>query len=479
MALDRRSFLKRGAVSAAALGTAVGPFAGLTARAANGGGKWAAQNGGYGPLVPVDEADGNGVLLHLPEGFQYRLLSRIGTPMSDGYPTPARSDGMAAFNYKGRTRLVRNHEVLFEVPAIGPQDKAYDRRTGGGTTTVEVTKDNKVAGSWVSLNGTSSNCAGGATPWGTWITCEETTNGPDANRTFLGRTINVEQKHGYLFEVPASAGPGELEQGEPIRAAGRFAHEAVAVDPASGIVYQTEDDFAYASGFWRYIPPSNPFQDKRVADGGRLQVLAVKGRPRYDTTRDQQVGVPLPVEWVDIEDPDPALPQGITNDPATRWVFEREAQPKGATGFSRLEGIDYFNRQIFFVSTQGGGPPFFRKSGYGQGWGQVWVYDIRSETLTLLFESPSQAVLDMPDNITMSPRRKSVLLCEDSSGANYLRGLTQDGQLFDFALNAYPGATGDEFAGSTFSPDTQTLFVNLQATGVTFAIWGPWERGLL
>lgn len=478
MALDRRSFLKRGVISTAALGTAVGPFAGLTARAANGGGKWAAANGGYGALGPVEEADGAGVLLHLPEGFQYRVLSRIGTTMSDGYPTPARSDGMAAFNHRGRTRLVRNHEVLFQVPAFGPHDKAYDKKTGGGTTTVEVTRDNRVAGSWVSLNGTSANCAGGATPWGSWITCEETTNGPDANRTFLGTTINIEQKHGYLFEVPASRDAGELEQGEPIRSAGRFAHEAVAVDPASGAIYQTEDDFAYASGLWRYLPPNNPFQDKRVADGGRLQILAIKGQPNYDTTMNQTVGVPLPVEWVDIEDPDPAFPQGIANDPAARMVY-LEGESKGAAGFSRLEGIDYFNRQIFFVSTQGGGPPFAPKSGYGQGWGQVWVYDIRSETLTLLFESPSQAVLDMPDNITMTPRRKAVLLCEDSSGANYLRGLTQDGQLFDFCLNAYPGQTGDEFAGSTFGPDGHTLFVNLQATGVTFAIWGPWQKGLL
>jgi secreted PhoX family phosphatase len=477
MALDRKSFLKRGVVSAAALGTAVGPFAGLTARAANGG-KFAAQNGGYGPLVPIGEIDTEEVLLHLPEGFQYRVLSRIGEEMSDGVPTPARSDGMAAFHYRGRTRLVRNHEVLFQNPAFGPADKAYDTRSGGGTTTLEIARDRTLAGSWVSLNGTNANCAGGATPWESWITCEETTNGPDANRTFIGTTIDLEAKHGYLFEVPASRGAGELVEGEPIRSAGRFAHEAISVDPASGIVYQTEDDFAYASGFWRYLPPNNPFKDKRVADGGRLQILKVKGQPNYDTTQNQQVGVPLPVEWVDIEDPDPTFPQGIENDPAARLVY-LEGEAKGAAGFSRLEGIDYFNRRIFFVSTQGGGPPFSPKGGYGQGWGQVWVYDIRSETLTLLFESPSQAVLDMPDNITMTPRRKSVLLCEDSSGANYLRGLTQDGLLFDFALNAYPGATGDEFAGSTFSPDTQTLFVNLQATGVTFAIWGPWERGLL
>ena len=478
MALDRRSFLKRGVVGAAAMGTAVGPFAGLTARASNGGGKWAEGNGGYGPLVPVEEADGGGVLLHLPEGFEYRRLSTIGTPMSDGVPTPARSDGMAAFSHSGGgTRLIRNHEVLFQNPAFGPLDKAYDKRSGGGTTTLDVTRDRKLAGSWVSLNGTNANCAGGATPWNSWITCEETTNGPDANRTFVGTTIDLEQKHGYLFEVPAKRGLGELQKGEPIRSAGRFAHEAIAVDPASGTIYQTEDDFTYASGFWRYLPPNNPHKDKRVEDGGRLQILKVKGQPNYDTTKNQTVGVALPVEWVDIEDPDPVFPNGIENDPAARLVY-LEGEAKGAAGFSRLEGIDYFNRQIFFVSTQGGGPPFSPKGGHGQGWGQVWVYDIRSETLTLLFESPSQAVLDMPDNVTISPRRKSLLLCEDSSGANYLRGLTQDGKLFDFCLNAYPGATGDEFAGSTFGPD-KTLYVNLQATGVTFAIWGPWYKGLL
>jgi secreted PhoX family phosphatase len=479
MGLDRRSFLKRGAVSAAALGTAVGPFAGLAARASNGGTKFAAKNGGYGPLLPIGEADTGEVLLHLPAGFEYRVLSRIGTPMSDGFPTPARSDGMAAFNWMGHTRLVRNHEILFEVPAFGPADKAYDKKTGGGTTTLEVNKDRTVAGSWVSLNGTSSNCAGGATPWKTWITCEETTNGPDANRTFVGTTINIEQKHGYLFEVSSRRGLGELEKGEPIRSAGRFPHEAIAVDPASGAIYQTEDDFAYASGFWRYLPPNNPFKDKRVEDGGRLQILTVKDRPNADLSRNQQVGVPLPVKWVDIEDPDPTFPQGIENDPAARLVY-LEGEAKGAAKFSRLEGIDYFNGKIILVSTQGGGPPFVGRpptGGFGDGWGQVWAYDVRAETVTLLFESPSQAVLDMPDNVTVSLHGKSLLLCEDSSGANYLRGLTNDGQLFDFCLNAYPGATGDEFAGSTFNK--QTLFVNLQATGVTFAIWGPWHKGAL
>jgi secreted PhoX family phosphatase len=110
----------------------------------------------------------------------------------------------------------------------------------------------------------------------------------------------------------------------------------------------------------------------------------------------------------------------------------------------------------------------------------VWAYDTRSEKLRLVYQSPGKETFDFPDNITVS-NRGTLVVCEDSNQDNYVRGLNKGGQLWDIALNRAANANGtprfdDEFAGSTFSPDKATLFVNIQASaGLTFAIWGPWH----
>jgi hypothetical protein len=145
--------------------------------------------------------------------------------------------------------------------------------------------------------------------------------------------------------------------------------------------------------------------------------------------------------------------------------------------------MSVFHRRIFFVSTEGGGPfvadpPPNSSAGVGDGYGQVWMYDIDRDRLTLIFESPGPEVLDFPDNVTFSPRRKAVVLCEDSSSQNMIRGLTTDGRIFDLALNNVSGGA-DEFAGATWSPDGQVLYANMQSNGITYAIWGPWHKGLL
>jgi uncharacterized protein len=495
--MDRRTFLRQSTlVAAGTAGVTAGPFAGLMMRAAFAQPKFARDNGGYGPLGPVPDLRDGEVRLHLPSGFEYRSFGIRDTPLTEEATlTPGRHDGMAAFSWPGgKVRLVRNHEQTQPAirTAFGDLSKAYDPAAPGGTTTLEISPRAEEVRSWVSLNGTTFNCAGGATPWGSWLTCEETPNGKDQQRSFLigpgaPDDLNYQKKHGYLFEVSASVGPGEHAVGQPIRRAGRFAHEAAAFDPSTGIVYMTEDDFAYASGFFRYLPPDNVRRDKRVADGGRLQVLGVvpsgaSGPVTVDLHTGQTPGTTYRVAWVDIDDPDPTFAPGLSNDEAARIVFQ-EGESKGAARFSRLEGMAYWGGKVYFVSTEGGGPfdsdPGPNASaGYGDGYGQVWMYDTAKGTLTLIFESPGPDVLDFPDNIIVSPRRKSVVLCEDSSAGNMLRALTQDGLIFDFALNVVAGGA-DEFAGACFSPDTQVLYTNMQANGFTFAIWGPWQRGLM
>jgi secreted PhoX family phosphatase len=481
---DRREFLKRAGYSVAGLTALSGPLQGIFARGALAVGSTgvAANNGGYGPLVPVpDETDGV-VRLHLPEGFEYRSITPTGTPMDDGVLTPGRHDGMAAFNAgPSRYRLVRNHEVNGPVGAFGSPAKAYDPAAGGGTTTLEVNRHATKVDSWVSCNGTQMNCAGGATPWGTWLTCEETVNGPDVGNDFTGgNNALLTQKHGYVFEVQTSWDAGEHTKPVPIRSAGRFAHEAVDIDPATGFLYLTEDNFDFPSGFYRYRAPQNPMTAKRLTDGGTLEMLKIAGRPNAVLDKGQTPGVTYDVEWVVIPNPDPTFAPGTTNNQAIVAVGD-QGRAQGAATFSRLEGIFYDDGKVYLVSTQGGDTPAGEPppAGYGDGFGQLWVFDAREGTLTLLFESPSRNVLELPDNLCISPRKCS-LLCEDGPVENFLRGVTPDGKIFDFARNAIAGRQQEEFAGSTFTPDGKVLFVNIQASsGLTFAIWGPWKRGVL
>jgi secreted PhoX family phosphatase len=361
---------------------------------------------------------------------------------------------------------------------------------GAGTTTIEVTPFGEVVGAYTSLNGTMFNCSGGEMPWGSWITCEETVNGPDVGPDFTNSpNTSLTQPHGFVFEVPAD---GQSDR-QPIRKAGRFAHEAVSFDPVDGILYLTEDNFGFPSGFYRYLPPSNPMETGRLEDGGRLQMLAVKGKPRAHLEASQPKRATYRVTWVDIDDPDPSFPYTpgqtapTSNNDAINYVAN-QGRAKGGAGFSRLEGQVYDDNVVYFTATQGGGPAegdADTVNGYGNGVGQVWGYHCRSQILQLVYEAPivpePERVLDFPDNVTTSARG-TLVLCEDSSGSNYLRGLNRGGQIWDIALNQLTSSTGtprfgDEFAGSAFSPDGHTLFVNIQASrGMTFAIWGPWER---
>lgn len=424
------------------------PLQMLYARIANG---QPIQAEGYGPLVP----DPNG-LLDLPQGFRYNFFSRTGDKMSDGNPVPADHDGMAAFAGPNNTTiLVRNHELSPDQKPAVPGIK-YDPSGTGGTTTLIVGPNRKLIRDYGSLAGTYRNCAGGPTPWGSWVSCEENTSTPETNDP-ADPANNVTKRHGYNFEVPSQAkGPVEPV---PLVAMGRFNHEAIAVDPKTGIVYETEDR---GDGlFYRFIP--NQRQNLRQ---GKLEALKIKGRPQAITKTGFPVGQPMEVEWVPIENPDPAMDTAEDGTPTPESV-RAQGFAKGAAQFTRGEGTWYGDNEIYFTCTDGGDAEL----------GQVWRYQPgrnprEGGVLTLFAEPNNPDILDGPDNITVAPFR-DLFICEDGEAEQFIRGINPQGQLYTFARNAI---NDKEFAGACFSPDGQTMFLNIQNPGITFAIWGPWNR---
>lgn len=487
--LNRRSFLTRGALLAGA--TVLGPatFSALTAGAA---GAAPGGAGSYGPLSRLRAVNEQGgpEYLALPDGFSYVVFGKIGSLMADGNPTPVNLDGMAAFaGPRGGVRLIRNHEDRSAAGAgsvLGPPGTKYDPLAGGGTTSLDFDPlSRSLVRDFISLNGTIVNCAGGIATIGDrlgWMTSEETIAGP---------LQGFGKKHGYNFFVPLRNGGPQLS--EPYTDMGRFAHEATLRDPESGIFYQTEDGGSgRGSGFYRFLPT------RRDAREGRLQMLAVRGRPQADLREGQTEDVRIPVEWVDIPNPDPADPIIEAPLPGATSVFAQGFAGGGAL-FNRLEGIWDGGDSIIFASTSGGDAKNgdVNADGFAEGFGQIWKYVPGAEggRLVLLFESPGGDVLDSPDNVLVTPRG-GILLCEDDASSadgdthplapgiedvNRLVGLTMGGSAFEFAVNTF---NDSEFAGACFSPDGRTLFVNIfgngaPGSGMTCAIRGPWRNGAL
>ena len=494
--LDRRTFISRGAAVAGGGVLSATALERLSLRdaAEAAGPKRRAEP--YGPLRRKKDQRGVEVLA-LPAGFSYVTFSHTGSTMSDGNPTPLALDGMSAFRGSSRryVRLVRNSEDR-NIPGQGsvggdPAAK-YDPQAGGGTTTLVYDEERRrLVADFVSLNGTTVNCAGGrGLGERTWITAEETVGGPEAESPIERFPV----RHGYLFEVPVRRGPGELKKGVPIRAAGRFKHEAVAVDPRTGVVYETEDPgTGLGAGFYRYIP-NNP---RRLTQGGRLQMLAVRGAPKQDMREGQEVGRRLRVRWVDIDEPDP--PYATASDP--RGTFQQGYAAGGAL-FNRLEGCWEDSGSVFFVSTSGGDAKNgdVNADGYAEGFGQVWEYlpGRNGGALRLVYESPSSKAMDSPDNLTVTPRGGLIVCEDDASDAtdshplapgldqiNRVIGLTKRGRAFEFAVNVL---NTSELAGCCFSPSGRTLFFNIfgralltedPVEGMTCAVTGPWRDGPL
>lgn len=498
MKLSRRNFFTLAGASAVGV-TMVSPLEAFYTKIARG---QVATGTGFGPLepkLPVNAAEltntvvgdlSQEALLALPPGFNYRAISIVGQPMNDGSLVPAGHDGMAAFPGPGNTTvLVRNHELSdslpsnYNYPVSG--SPRYSQGALGGTTTLVIGPNREVIKHFASLAGTRTNCAGGPTPWGTWISCEETFSSTTSNSNTV--------KHGYTFEVIANPDTG-LVTPVPLTAMGRFSHEAVAVDPNTGYIYETED--RGDSCFYRFVPAvGRPNAPGQLTKGGSLYALKIKGsNVSVNTTNNPsqggQLGLIKPgetklVEWVLIDNPDPVDEKRTGNVTAGEVGVRYQAQSKGAAIFYRGEGAWYGNGLVYFVATQAGPPASGSTNGRGNG--QVWAYNPANETLTLLVEAASSGeLLDEPDNVTVTPFG-DLFLCEDSSDDfQYIVGVNSKGELYQFAKNvlfaqvtddpAKQNFIGNEFAGACFSPDGKTLFVNIQTPGITFAIWGPWNR---
>ena len=440
MSLSRRKFFSLAGIGVAGTILAA-PLKDLYANLA--GGKLAFADK-IGPLIP----DPQGVL-DLPAGFQYKILSRVGETMDDGYLVPNQHDGMAAFAGRKRTTiLVRNHEIhplqaRNTLPADIPQ---YDRNCSGGTTTLIVDRNRNLKKHYQSLAGTNRNCAGGTTPWGSWISCEEETSTPYPPPGYSMEQVlavwgKVSVKHGYNFEVPAKA--KGIVKPIPLKAMGRFRHEAIATDPKTGYIYETED--RNDSCIYRF----RPHQTGKLQRGGILEALVINKMPRINTGIDFPVGDSQQVTWVRLEDVDPE-----------HDTLRYEAQSKGAAIFSRGEGICYANGEFYWTCTNGG----------NAGVGQIFRYNPRKETVELFVESPGVGVLDYPDNLVLAPFG-DLIVCEDGRGEQFLVGITPEGKYYQFARNAL---NNSEFAGVCFSSDGKTMFVNIYNPGMTLAIWGEW-----
>ena len=436
----------------------------------------------YGDLRVTPDEDGNAILA-LPKDFRYVTFSKTGEAFGNGLAVPRNHDGMACFEGRGSiVRLIRNHEVRnaagdFTLGVDAPAHLRYDAKGMGGCMTLDFdTRRKRLVRQFISIGGTIVNCSGG---WSRnnsgWLTCEETT---------AGVNNGYDKPHGYNFLVPAGA--DSTVPAVAFKAMGRFAHEASVADDR-GVIYQTEDS-GNNSGFYRFIP-NDP---RNLLAGGSLQMLAVTGNPAATLFTGQRVGVRLPVSWVPVPVPDPNLEGGAMS------CFA-QGRAAGGAAFNRLEGIfrGEDGRSMYFISTSGG---TIKALGTTNGFGQLWHYvpgDERyqeGDQLVLVFESSSGSVLEAPDNLCLTPNG-GVLFCEDDAigdadthalatgltDINRLVGLGSKGEPFTFAVNVL---NDSEFAGACFSADGEILFVNLfgdgaPGSGMTCAIWGPWERGPL
>lgn len=434
-------------------------------------------------------------LLKLPPDFSYRTLAWTGAAMPGGGSTPGKHDGMGWMQHADGAVLLRNHELVVG-PRIAGDAPVYDALAAapgssqalpngfpgfaGGVTGVKL--DGPQSGQSIPLiSGTAQNCAGGMTPWGSWLTCEEI-----VLRTSLIKTDHAEGKdHGYVFEVPA---PGIRASAKPIVDMGLMRHEA-AVVASDGNVYLTEDNGPY-SGFFRMRPYDRSQAVGALDKGGKLQMLRAR-KPDGSAAGDLQAATPgttYDADWVAVDNPDQdperlVAPAGssVATIGEGRSGPYLQGEARGGATFRRLEGCYYSDGAVYFTDTSGG----------PAGVGSLWSYNLKESTLQLIYTSPDIDESNHIDNVTVSDQGL-IIACEDGEtrdgGGARMQALAPGRGAVTVAENAIvlgPGNpfgfdAGDytdvEWAGATFSSDGERLYANVQTPGITFEIIGPWDR---
>jgi secreted PhoX family phosphatase len=414
--LSRRQFLRRVFLSAGAVATAgyglLAPRRGIADDAP--------ASSLFADLGPLGDPDANGI--RLPAGYSSRVLAvsgRMPARRSD-YRWHTFPDGGAVFPASdGGWAYANNSE--------------FPERGGAGVLRFDA--NGEVVDAYPILTGTSLNCAGGPTPWGTWMSCEE-------------------RGAGQVWECEPFGTP---EQAVVHPALGRFHHEAVAVDPFNRVLYLTED---HPTGrFYRFVPSARDWPEaapRPRLQQGRLQVLRIEALTdnQYPPT-ELDLASPQAVVWADVVQP-------LTPQLAVRESLGEQAP---GTVFKGGEGLWYFEGLVYF-STKGDN--------------RIWALDPSTQTLQTIYDfataEPPDNILSGVDNLTVS-RYGDVLVCEDG-GDMQLCAILPDGSVK--AILQVTGQDESEITGPAFSPDGRRIYFNSQrgsldgrGTGITYEVRLP------
>ena len=359
----------------------------------------------------------------VPEGFSVRAVARHGTPPALGslYPWHAFPDGGACYPRENGGWIYTSNS---EVPEVG------------GCGALVFDPDGSVVDAYSILSNTSTNCAGGSTPWGTWLSCEET----DTGQTW------ATDPYGAVGAVVKPA-------------LGLFSHEAAVVDLANRTVYQTED--TGDGRFYRWVADPSDYSEsaQRLAlENGRLQVMNIDG---YEDGGYAEEAAELRtlrrVSWVDVVNPE--LPQG-----EVRSALEAAGSVVPGTRFRGGEGLWFYELPEAARQTPPGGRVptrgvvfFTTKSD-----NRVFAYDVENDLLELIFDNEQITPgFDDVDNLTVSPAG-DIIVAED---------LTQSGRGIRIMVVIPNGPAkvlvdvrqeGSEICGPAFSPDGSRLYFSSQ-----------------